>query len=198
MDRPNMATTNASVKAPKPRKPKAALSEIVAPTQSAQGDVTMTDTVKGVQDTITEVATEAAEKATGFAKTAGAKIKEVLGKGGETAKEVFEFNKANAQAVVEAGKLAAKGAQQATEHNVSLARKSWETSTAHLKALAAVKSPTDFLKLQAEFAKSQADAAVSEFSKATELSTKLFGEIVAPLQNRYAVASEQVKARFAA
>ncbi len=190
-----MATENkTSVKAVKPRKAKAAAVE----TSSVQGDMKMTDTVKDVQDTMTKVAAETAEKATSFAKDAGAKIKEALGKTGETAKEVFEFSKANAEAVVESGKVAAKAAQQVTEHNVSLARKNWETGTAHVKALAAVKSPTDFLKLQADFTKAQADATVAEFSKATEFATKLFGEIVAPLQNRYAVASEQVKTRFAA
>jgi phasin family protein len=190
-----MATaTKSDVNAAKARKAKAAIVE----TQAIQGDNTMTDTVKDIQETMTKAASEATEKATSFAQNAGVKIKEALGKTGETAKEVFEFNKANAEAVVESGKIAAKAAQQVAEQNVALVRKNWETGSAHVKALAAVKSPTDFFKLQADFTKSQADAAVSEFSKATEFATKMFGEIVAPLQNRYAVASEQVKTRFAA
>ena len=67
-----------------------------------------------------------------------------------------------------------------------------------MKSLAAMQSPVDLMKAQAEFARSQFDAVVADFSKSTEFYMKLAGEIAQPLQNRYAAATEQLKARFAA
>ena len=74
----------------------------------------------------------------------------------------------------------------------------WEAATAHAKTLAAVTSPTEFMSVQGDYLRKQFDAAVADFSKSTEFYMKLAGEIVAPVQNRYAAAAEQVKARFTA
>ena len=51
---------------------------------------------------------------------------------------------------------------------------------------------------QADFIRTQFDAGVAEVSKASEFSVKLAGDVISPLQNRYAVVAEQVKARLAA
>ena len=113
-------------------------------------------------------------------------------------KDVVEFSKANFEAVVESGKVAAKGAQAAAQHAVEMGRKNWETTSAHVKAVTGVKAPADFFQLQTEFARKQFDAAVADFSKNTEFGLKLVGDVVAPIQNRYAVVVDQVKARMAA
>ena len=81
---------------------------------------------------------------------------------------------------------------------VDLGKKSWEATTAHMKSLAGVQSPVDLMKAQTEFARGQFDVLVSDFSKSTEFYMKLAGEIAQPIQNRYAAATEQLKARFAA
>jgi phasin family protein len=155
----------------------------------AQGVTEMTDTTN---------TTEFAAKASEAFKTVTTKAKEVFAKGGEVAKEAVAFGKANIEAGIESGKIAATGTKTAAEQSVELAKKNWEATSAHVKALTAVKSPVDFFSLQAEFARSQMDAAVAETAKATEFYTKLAGEVVAPLQNRYAVVVDQFKARIAA
>jgi phasin family protein len=138
------------------------------------------------------------EKATEMFKDATTKAKEAFAKSGEFSKEAVEFQKANLEAVVESGKIAAKGMQEAAQHAVEQGKKNWDATAAHVKALAGLRSPADFMKAQSDFVRGQFDAVVADFSKSTEFYTKLAGEIAKPIQNRYAAASEQVKARFAA
>ncbi len=183
MAKTDKAKTEITAKAvaPKAAAAKAKKSRTVA--QTAETTAIFSKPIEGVktmQDTIKTTTAQAAEKATAF------------GKG------VVEFNKANLEAIVESGKLAAQGAQTVAQTAVETGKKNWEATTAHAKAVAAVKAPADFFKLQTEFARAQFDASVAQFSKNTELTLKLVGEIVAPLQNRYAVVSEQVKSRIAA
>jgi hypothetical protein len=195
------------VAAPKTRKPRA-VAQVAdtktvfskpitaqAVTQVIEGTKTMTDTVT---NTVKQTAAEAGEKATSMFKDVSARAKVGFEKASTFGKEAVEFQKANLEAVVEAGKVAAKGTQTAAERAAELNRKNWEATTAHAKALTAVKSPTDFFKLQGDYARGQLDGAVAELSKSSEFTMKLMGEIFAPIQNRYAVASEQVKARMAA
>lgn len=177
-----------------PARRKAIAASAVAPatkTLSDEGYAKMTETVKNA-------AAEAAEKATSMFKDLQARAQDAFGKTGEFAKDAVEFNKANLEAVVELTKIAANGAQTATQRTAELARKNWDVSTAHLKALAGVKSPMDFFKLQGDFARSQFDAAVAELSKSSEFTIKLAGDVAQPVQNRVAVVTEQLKARMAA
>lgn len=160
--------------------------------------VKMTDTVKQVEETFKKATAEAGEKATEFFKDAQTRAKAAFEKSGEVAKDVLEFHKANLEAVVESGKIAAKGAQTAAQNAADYGKKNWEATTAFAKSAAAVKAPTDFFKLQGDFARSQFDAAVAEFSKSSEFYLKLAGEVAQPLQNRFSAANEQIKSRFAA
>jgi phasin family protein len=163
-----------------------------------EGTKIMTDTVKQVEETVKKATAEAGEKATAMFKDVTAKAKEAFEKSGETTKDVIEFHKANFEAMIESGKIAAKGAQTAAQNAAEYGRKNWDATTAHVKAVAAVKSPTDALKLQGDFARSQFDGVVAEMSKSTEFYLKLAGEVFQPIQNRYSVAADQLKARFAA
>lgn len=160
-----------------------------------EGVEKMTETVK---DTVQKATAEVSEKATELFKDVNVRAKEVLEKGGEMAKDVVEFNKANLEAVVESGKIAAKGAQEAAQRAVEISRKNWEATTAHGKSLTSVKAPADFFQAQSAFVRKQFDVAVADFSKTTEFYLKLAGEVAAPIQNRYAVVVDQVKARMAA
>jgi phasin family protein len=164
-------------------------------TQLTEGTKTMTDTIT---NTVKQNAAEAGEKVTSMFKDVTVRAKAGFEKAAEFGKDAVEFQKANLEAVVEAGKVAAKGTQTAAERAAELTRKNWEATTAHAKSLTGVKSPSDFFKLQSDFARGQVDGAVAEISKSSEFTLKLVGEILAPIQNRYAVAAEQVKARMAA
>ncbi|MFM2099883.1 MAG: hypothetical protein RLZZ366_1422 [Pseudomonadota bacterium] len=163
-----------------------------------KGSKIMNDTVKQVEETVKAATAEATTQATEMFKDINVKAKGALAKVGDISKDAVEFSKANLEAVVESGKIAAKGAQTATQSAAELGRKNFEATTAVLKQVAAVKSPTEFFKLQGDFARSQFDSAVAEMSKSSEFYLKLAGEVFQPIQNRYSVAAEQVKARMAA
>ena len=158
-----------------------------------KGTTKMTDTLKTVEDTAKKFTAEAGEKAQAFFADFSTKAKAAFEKSGESLKGVAEFSKGNMEAMVESTKIAAKGTQTAAQNAADYGRKNFEATTAMFKSAAAVKSPVDFFKLQGDFAKSQFEGAVAEMSKSTEFSMKLMGEIMQPMQNRYAVAVEKVK-----
>jgi len=107
--------------------------------------------------------------------------------------EANEFAKGNLEAIVESGKITAKGLESFGQEAADYSRKSFETATAALKGMASVKSPTEFFKLQSDFFRSTFDSAVAETSKNTEALMKLAGEAAQPLSNRVAVAAEKIK-----
>jgi phasin family protein len=172
-----------------------AAEKAAAPTK---GFKTMTDTVKKVEDAAKTFTAETGEKVTEMFKDVTARAKTAMEKSGEMVKDVTEFSKDNLEAVVESGKIAAKGMQTAAQTAADFGRKNFEATTAMLKSAAAVKSPTEFMKVQSDFAKSQFEAAVAEMSKSSEFTLKLMGEAFQPISNRYSVAAEAVKSRLAA
>ena len=154
----------------------------VETTLIAQGVSKMTDTVKATT-----------EKATEFFADVRVKASEAAEKGKKFAAEAVEFNKANVEAVVEAGKIVAKGAQEMGKANMEFAKKNFEDVQAAVKELTAVKSPTDFVKLQGEMARKGFDTAVAQGSKNTEAMVKLVSEMFQPISNRIAVTTELFK-----
>ncbi len=154
----------------------------VETTPIAQGVSKMTDTVKATT-----------EKATKFFADVRVKASEAAEKGKKFATEAVEFNKANVDAVVEAGKIVAKGAQELGKANMEFAKKNFEDVQAAVKELTAVKSPTDFVKLQGEMARKGFDTAVAQGSKNTEAMVKLVSEMFQPISNRIAVTTELFK-----
>lgn len=107
--------------------------------------------------------------------------------------EINEFSKGNIEALVESGKIAAKGIEALGQDAAEYSRKQFEGATAALKSLSSVKSPTDFFKLQSDYVRSSFDAVVAQTSKNTEAVLKLAGEVAQPISNRVAVAVEKVK-----
>ena len=117
-----------------------------------------------------------------------------LAKTSKLAEEAVEFNKANLEALVEAGKIAAKNAEVLGQEGVTFARKSFEDTTAALKGYTSVKSPTEFFKLYAENSKKAFDAAVAQSSKTSELVVKMANDSFAPISNRVSVITSKMKA----
>ena len=153
----------------------------------------MTETMTKVTESAKTFAVDASEKTKTFFADASIKAKAAFEKSGETMKDAAEFNKANLEAVVESGKIAAKGMQAAAQTAADYGRKNFEATTAMFKSAAAVKSPTELFKLQGDFAKGQFESAVAEMSKSTEFGMKLMSEMFQPISNRYAVAVEKMK-----
>jgi len=168
-----VAPKKAAAKTIAPKTLKAAPKPVAAATK---GFKTMNDTVKKFAD---EAKTRAEALTADF---------------NEKAKEAVEFNKANVEAFVEAGKIAAKNLEVLGQEGVTFARKSFEDTTAALKGYTAVKSPVDFFKLYAENSKKAFDAAVAQSSKTSELVVKMANDSFAPISNRVSVITSKMKA----
>jgi phasin family protein len=159
----------------------------------SQGNSKMTETA----EKITAETVAATETATAKAKEMFADLQEKAGvvaeKGKKLAADAVEYNKANLEAMVEAGKIAAKGVQDMGQANLGFAKANFDEVQAAVKEITTVKSPTDFVKLQSEFARKGFDTAVAQTSKNTEAMVKLFGEMFQPISNRIAVTTELFK-----
>ena len=129
------------------------------------------DTVSGAQDRMKS----AFEKTSAFASGYG------------------EFAKGNMAAVVESGKILAAGMQDMGKAYVAEGKSAIETMTADVKEIAAVKSPSDFFKLQGEMMRRNVDAAMATTSKHSEAMVKLAGDAFAPISTRVSLAVEKVK-----
>ncbi len=154
----------------------------VEPTPIAQGVTKMTDTVKATTEKATEYFADIREKASVAAE-----------KGKQYAADAVEFNKANVEAMVEAAKIAAKGAQDMGKTNVEYAKANFAEMQAAVKEITAVKSPTDFVKLQGEMARKSFDVAVAQTSKNTEAMVKLVSDMFQPISNRIAATTDLFK-----
>ena len=102
----------------------------------------------------------------------------------KVAEELADLARANVEAVVEAGRVAAEGARSIGQDVVARSRDGVEQAADAIRSLAEAKSPTEYLQLQSEFARASFDRAVAESSKLTELLVKLAGEAFQPLSNR--------------
>lgn len=168
--------------AAKAKKPAAAKVSTPKPTISELKDKIMatantTDFTKTVKEAAADVQTRA---------------KAAYDKAQAYAGEMTEFHKGNFEAFVESGKIVATGVQDIARGEVEAAKGAFETATADLKALAAVKSPTELFKLQGEIARRNFDAAVARFSQNAEVSMKLAGDAFAPLSSRMSLAAEKI------
>ncbi|PWG03117.1 phasin [Sphingosinicella humi] len=147
---------------------------------------------------------DAANKAAETGNAAADRFQAALGEANERTKvavekstrlfeEATELTKGNVEAFVASSKIAAKGVETLGQEAAEYGRKSFEEASAALKSFAEVKSPTDFFKLQSDYARSAFDSLVTESSKLSEAVIKLAGEVAEPITNRYTVAAERVK-----
>ena len=165
-----------------------AVTETVA--AAAQGaPATIEKEVTKMNDTIKS----AADKGQAYFAEFSAKAKAAAEKSAKAFEDINEFGKGNVEALVESGKIAAKGFETLGQDYAEYARKQFEGTTAALKGFAAVKSPTEFFKLQADFVRGQFDSFVAESSKNTEAMLKLAGDVAKPISNRVALAAEKIK-----
>jgi phasin family protein len=160
--------------------------------------VTVTETPnKDGVETMTNTAEKTAETVTAKAKDMFADMQvragEAAEKGKKLAADAYEFNKANMAAMIEAGKIAAKGAQDMGTANVAFAKSNFADLQVAFKELTAVRNPTDFLKVQTELAKKGFDTAIAQGSKNTETLVKLVSEMFQPISNRVAVTTDLFK-----
>src|SRR4051812_19006432 len=109
----------------------------------------------------------------------------------KVAEELANLARANVEAVVEAGRVATEGARSISQDVVAKQRDSFEQAADAIRSLAEAKSPTEYLQLQGDFARSSFDRVVAESSKLTESLVKLAGEAFQPLSNRASANAER-------
>ena len=107
--------------------------------------------------------------------------------------EAGDFAKGNVEAMVESTKILAEGVKGMGSNMVSEGRTAFEAMTADVKELVAVKSPTDFFKLQSEMVRKNFDSAVAQSSKNTETFLKLLSDAFAPVSGRVSLAVEKAR-----
>ena len=155
-------------------------------------------TTETIANNAASVAHDATAKASAFFGGANDRAKDAMANGTKAIEEFVEFSKGNLEAVMNSGRIAAKGAEEIAKYSAEYGRAAVERANATAKQFAAVKSPTEFFQLQGDVAKQTLDAVVAEGSKFTENYLKLMGEVAQPISSRVAVAVDKVKSTTAA
>jgi phasin family protein len=122
---------------------------------------------------------------------ANERSQEMVKRSQKVAEELADLARANVEAVVEAGRVAAEGARSIGQDVVASSRDGVEQAADAIRSLAEAKSPTEYLQLQSDFARASFDRAVAETSKLTESLVKLAGEAFQPLSNRATANAER-------
>jgi phasin family protein len=123
---------------------------------------------------------------------AGERGQKFAAKSQKTAEEFTDLAKANVEALVEAGRIAATGAKSIGQDVLASGRQGIEQASDAVKTLAEAKSPTEFFQIQSELARASFDRFVAQTSKLTERVVKLTGEAVEPLQTRASLNAERI------
>lgn len=123
---------------------------------------------------------------------AGERGQEAVRRSQKATEEFAELTRANVEALVKAGKIAAEGARSIGQDAVDSGREGVEQVAETVRSLAEAKSPTEHVQLQTEFVRASFDRAVSESSRMTESMVKLAGEAFRPLSNRASVNAERL------
>lgn len=143
--------------------------------------------------TIENVAQTATDKGQAMFAEMNNRSKGAMEKGTKMFEDATAFSKGNIEAIVESSKIASTGLQSMGQHAAEYAKMSFESATQAMKTLAATKSPTEFFKLQGDYARTAFDAMIAETSKSTESVLKLAGEVAQPISSRFAMAAEKMK-----
>lgn len=155
-----------------------------------------TEGTKMMNDVI-ETGKKFAEETKAKFETAYADLNEKAKAGVEkSTKAIEEFSdiaKGNVEALVESGKIAAKGFETLGQEAVDYSKKSFEKATASFKSLSTVKTPTEFFQLQSQLFSSSFDEFTKEAAKSSEALIKLAGEVAQPLTARVTVVTDKVK-----
>ena len=123
---------------------------------------------------------------------AGERSQDLVAKSQKAAENMTDLAKANVEAMVEAGRIAASGVKSLGQDVLASSRDGIEQASDAVKTLAEAKSPTEFFQIQSDMARASFDRFVAESSKLTERMVKLAGEAAQPLQNRASVNAERI------
>ena len=94
------------------------------------------------------------------------------------------ITKGGAEALTESGNASIAAVQELTKAYQELATKNAKNLTAAMQALAAVKSPAEFIELQQRLIKEGVDAAVSDSRHIAQLTTAVFTAAFEPVKKQ--------------
>ena len=106
---------------------------------------------------------------------------EALTKSGRAAEKIM---KGNADALTESGNASRAAVQELARAYQELATKNAKNLTDAMQALAAVKSPTEFMELQQRLIKEGVQAAVSDSQHIAQLTTAVFTAAFEPVKKQ--------------
>ncbi|MFC3440192.1 phasin family protein [Sphingobium rhizovicinum] len=121
------------------------------------------------------------------------KTKANVEKSTKAIEELSDLAKGNVEALVESGKIAAKGIETLGQEAVDYSKKSFEKATASIKSFSTVKTPTEFFQLQSQLLSSSFDEFTKEAAKSSEALMKLAGDVAQPLSARVTLVTDKVK-----
>jgi len=121
------------------------------------------------------------------------KAKAGVEKSTKAIEELSDITKGNVEALVESGKIAAKGIESMGQEAVDYSRKNFEKATASIKSFSTVKTPTEFFQLQSQFLSASFDELTKEAARSSEALIKLAGDVAQPLTARVTVVTDKVK-----
>ena len=110
-------------------------------------------------------------------------------KGVDTAKILVE---GNADALAEGGRASTAALQQLTTAYQELATKNVKTMTSALQALAAVKTPTEFIELQQRLIKDSMEAAIHDSQHIARLTSAVFTTALEPVKRQLEAVQKRV------
>ncbi len=164
--------------------------KIVAPLPMLEGTKTMNDMI----ETGKKFAEDAKAKLESVYADLNEKTKAGVEKSTKAIEEMSDLAKGNVEALVESGKIAAKGFEEMGQEAVDYSRKNLEKATATFKSFSTVKTPTEFFQLQSALISSSFDEFTKEAAKSSEAMMKLAGDVAAPLTARVTLVTDKVKA----
>ena len=121
-----------------------------------------------------------------------AKAQEAYDKSTGMVAEMTEMAKGQVEAIVESSKIMVAGVQDLGKTYADEAKSAYETMTADVKEMAAVKSPTELFQLQGKIMRRNFDLLVASGSKGSESAMKLANDTFAPLTARVNLAVEKL------
>jgi phasin family protein len=106
---------------------------------------------------------------------------EALARSGEAVNEIM---KGNADALTDSGSASRAAVQELTKAYQDLTTKNARNLTAAMQALAAVKSPTEFIELQQRLIKEGVETAVGDTQRIAQLTTAVYTAAFEPVRKR--------------
>ena len=108
----------------------------------------------------------------------------------KTPEEFMSFSKANVEAFVKSGQIMATGFQDLTKMMAASAQAAMDETMSTFRAMTTVRSVKEAMDLQATFARSTIEKAVSQTGHVAETSFKLAEQAIAPIAGRVTLAVE--------